>query len=188
MKENKNQKTILGFWIYIMTDLTMFAGLFAAFAVLRTNTFGGVAARNIIDLPFVLIETFLLLLSSFTCGIAVLFAEWKRIKSMMVFLGFTFLLGGGFLAMECSEFVHLFAQGNTPQRSAFLSSYFSLVGTHGLHIFVGLFWLSILFVYLLRRGITESMMRKMTLFGIFWHFLDIVWIFIFTFVYLMGVL
>lgn len=186
MQENKNDKNILGFWIYLMTDLTMFAGLFAAFAVLRTNTFGGPAMRDIIDLPFVLVETFLLLASSFTSGIAVLSAQWGQVKNMMIFLSLTFLLGASFLGMELYEFHHLFVEGNTFTRSASLSSYFSLVGTHGLHIFAGLLWLLILFIYILKRGLTKSAVRKLTLFGIFWHFLDLVWIFIFTIVYLMG--
>lgn len=186
MEETKNEKTLLGFWIYLMTDLTMFAGLFAAYAVLRTNTFGGPPMRDIVNLPFVLIETLVLLLSSFTSGIAVLSATLGRIKSMVLMLCLTFLLGASFLGMELYEFHNLFIEGNTFQRSGFLSSYFGLVGTHGLHIFAGLIWLMILLVFVARKGLTKGMVRKLTLFGIFWHFLDIVWIFIFTFVYLMG--
>lgn len=187
MNKEAYEKTILGFWIYLMTDLTMFAGLFAAFAVLRGNTFGGPAARNITNLPYVLIETFILLISSFTCGIGVLAASNGSKKIAWTFLSTTFLLGFSFLIMELLEFQHLFQEGNTFQRSAFLSSYFSLVGTHGLHITVGLFWMLILLVYIAKNGFTQGAIRKLTLLGLFWHFLDIVWIFIFTIVYLMGV-
>jgi|SRR5579885_1377905 len=183
----QSDKNYFGFWVYLMTDLIMFAGLFAAFAVLRNNTFGGPSGKNIFDLPFVLIETVLLLTSSFTCGLAVLSAVRNKKKGTICLLGLTFLLGAGFLAMELYEFSHLFEEGNTFQKSAFLSSYFSLVGTHGLHITAGLIWMIILFLYILKKGLTKGSVRKLTLFGLFWHFLDIVWIFIFTIVYLMGV-
>jgi cytochrome o ubiquinol oxidase subunit 3 len=186
MKKEMYDKTIMGFWIYLMTDLTMFAGLFAAFAVLRGSTFGGPAMRDIVDLPYVLMETLILLVSSFTCGIGVLMAKNGSKKNALIFLFITFLLGIGFVGMELNEFGHLFQEGNTFQRSAFLSSYFSLVGTHGLHITAGLIWMLILFVSILKKGFTEGLVRKFTLLGIFWHFLDIVWIFIFTIVYLMG--
>lgn len=186
MDKETHNKTVLGFWIYLMTDLTMFAALFAAFAVLRGNTFGGPAARDIINLPYVLIETLILLLSSFTCGIGVQAANNENKKSALVFLYSTFILGLSFVGMEIFEFIHLFQEGNTFQRSAFLSSYFSLVGTHGIHISVGLLWMFILFIYILKKGFTEGLIRKLTLLGIFWHFLDIVWIFIFAIVYLIG--
>lgn len=186
MNTEAKEKTILGFWIYLMTDLTMFAGLFAAFAVLRGNTFGGPSARDIINLPLVLIETLILLISSFTCGVGVLMAHNGNKKNAMVFLYSTFFLGISFLVMELFEFSHLFQEGNTFQKSAFLSSYFSLVGTHGLHITAGLLWLLILFIFIKKKGLTDGLVGKLTLFGIFWHFLDIVWIFIFSIVYLMG--
>jgi cytochrome o ubiquinol oxidase subunit III len=186
MKKESIETTKLGFWIYLMTDLTMFAGLFAAFAVLRGNTFGGPSARDIIDLPYVLVETLLLLTSSFTCGIGVWLAQSGDKKNALPFMYLTFLFGLGFLGMELFEFRHLFQEGNTFQRSAFLSSYFSLVGTHGLHITAGLLWMLILFIYNMKKGFTEGLLRKFILLGIFWHFLDIVWIFIFSIVYLMG--
>lgn len=184
----RTSKTFLGFWVYLMTDLTMFAGLFAAFAVLRANTFGGPTSRDIIDLPFVFTDTCILLFSSFTAGLAVLFASAKKMSGVVVSLCITFLLGASFVGMELSEFSRLFANGYSFHRSAFLSSYFALVGTHGLHITVGLLWMAILFCFLIKRGLTESNVRKLTLLSIFWHFLDIVWIFIFTIVYLMGVI
>ena len=183
----KASKTYFMFWAYLMTDLLMFAGLFAAFAVLRGSTFGGPSEKEIYQLPLVLIETFILLVSSYTAGLAVYFANRGHIKAVYGFLYATGILGASFLALELSEFTHLIQEGNSFTRSGFLSSYFSLVGTHGLHITVGLLWLVILLAYLAKRGLRESMVRKVTLFSIFWHFLDIVWIFIFSIVYLMGV-
>ena len=186
--DEKAEKTFLGFWIYLMTDLLMFGGLFAAFAVLRTNTFGGPSGRDIIELPYILAETLILLVSSFLCGLSVLSAINGQSKRVIWFLGITFLLGATFLGMEVHDFHHLFVEGDTVQRSGFLTSYWSLVGTHGLHITVGLLWMSILWVYISTKGLTEGAKRKLTLLGIFWHFLDLVWIFIFTIVYLLGVL
>lgn len=182
------EKTFLGFWIYLMTDLLMFGGLFATFAVLRTNTFGGPSARDIIDLPYILAETLILLVSSSLIGLAVLAAINGQTKRAIWFVGMTFVLGATFLGMEIFDFHHSFVEGASFQRSGFLTAYYSLVGTHGLHITVGLFWMSILWVYILTQGLTEGAKRKLTLLGIFWHFLDLVWIFIFTIVYLMGVL
>lgn len=179
-------KVFFGFWIYLMTDLIMFAALFAAYAVLRNNTFGGPSGRDIFDLPFVLVETIILLTSSFVTGIAVLSAHKGESKKALVLLAATLLLGLSFLAMEVYEFSHLVGEGHSWQASAFLSSFFALVGTHGLHIFGGIIWLVILMGFVLKRGFTHSNLRKLTLFSLFWHFLDVVWIFIFTIVYLMA--
>ncbi len=186
--DEEAEKTFLGFWIYLMTDLLMFGGLFATFAVLRTNTFGGPSGRDIINLPYILAETLILLVSSSLIGLAVLAAINGQTKKAIWFLGTTFLLGATFLGMELYDFHHSFVEGASFQRSGFLTAYYSLVGTHGLHITVGLFWMSILLAYILRQGLTVGAKRKLTLLGIFWHFLDLVWIFIFTIVYLMGVL
>lgn len=183
----KASKTYFLFWTYLMTDLLMFAGLFAAFAVLRGSTFGGPGEKEIYSLPLVLAETIILLVSSYTAGLAVYFANRGKTKAVMGLLYTTGVLGASFLALELTEFSHLIHEGNSFRRSAFLSSYFSLVGTHGIHITAGLLWLVILLVFLAKRGLRESMVRKITLFSTFWHFLDIVWIFIFTIVYLMGV-
>ncbi len=185
--EQKASKTYFLFWAYLMTDLLMFAGLFAAFAVLRGSTFGGPGEAAIYNLPLVLVETFILLISSYTAGLAVYFANQGKTKAVFGLLYATGLLGASFVTLELTEFVHLIADGNSFTRSAFLSSYFTLVGTHGLHITVGLLWLIILLIFLGRRGLRTSMVRKITLFSMFWHFLDIVWIFIFSIVYLMGV-
>lgn len=183
-----NEKVFFGFWIYLMTDLLMFAALFATFAVLRNNTFGGISMEEIFNGPFILTETMLLLTSSFTAGLGMIYAYHKNKTMTLIFLTVTFLLGAGFLGMELSEFSHLFAEGNTPQKSAFLSSFFTLVGTHGLHITVGLLWLIVCMSLVATRGFTNNVLSKLTRFSMFWHFLDIVWIFIFTIVYLMGVL
>jgi cytochrome o ubiquinol oxidase subunit 3 len=185
-QHHAEDKITFGFWVYLMTDLIMFAALFAAYAVLRHNTFGGLSEKQLFNLPFVLIETLILLTSSFTCGLGMLAARnASKLKTLTAF-GITFLLGAAFLTMELSEFSHLVTDGNSWQKSAFLSSFFTLVGTHGLHIASGLLWLGILFIYILAKGINASAIRKLTLFSMFWHFLDIVWIFIFTIVYLMG--
>jgi cytochrome o ubiquinol oxidase subunit 3 len=181
-----DETTFLGFWIYLMTDLVMFAVLFATYAVLRTATAEGPTTHDLFDLPFVLKETLILLTSSFTMGLTMLAAKSKKVGAVISWLVVTGVLGAVFLAMEISEFTHFIEGGATFTRSAFLSAYFSLVGTHGLHIAAGLLWVVILLGVIIRRGLTGSTMRKLTLLSLFWHFLDIVWIFIFTIVYLMG--
>jgi len=177
---------LFGFWVYLMTDCILFATLFATYWVLQDGTFGGPAATELWDLPFVLAETVVLLASSFSCGLAMLSAPSKR--KMLAWFGVTFLLGGTFLFLELSEFARFVHEGNGWQRSAFLSGFFTLVGTHGFHITVGLVWLVILLVPMMRQGVNEISLRRLTYFRMFWHFLDVVWIFIFTIVYLMGVL
>lgn len=181
-------KTLFGFWVYMLTDLLMFATLFATYAVLHGSTFGGEGSEKLFSLPLAFAETILLLTSSFTCGIGMLFARAKDLSKTLWLFGITFILGAAFLGLEVSEFSTLISEGNTPQRSAFLSAFFTLVGTHGLHIISGLLWLGIMLIYLKRRGLTESGIRKLTLLSIFWHLLDVVWIFIFSIVYLMGAL
>lgn len=181
-------KTTFGFWIYLMTDLVLFATLFATYAVLKNNTFGGPSSNDLFNIPFVLVETMLLLTSSFTAGLAMLAAHRKAQSQVLVWLGITFTLGASFLAMELYEFHHLVSEGHSWRSSGFLSGFFTLVATHGLHIFVGLLWLSVLIIQVLKKGFTGGVMRRLSLFSMFWHFLDIVWIFIFTIVYLMGVI
>src|SRR3989344_4701148 len=187
-QHHTDDKSLLGFWIYLMTDLIMFAALFATYAVLRNNTFGGPTEKDLFNLPFVFIETLILLSSSFTSGLAML-AALKGLKNQtLLWLGATFLLGAAFLTMELMEFSKLFNEGATFQKSAFLSSYFTLVGTHGFHIAIGLLWLLVSMAILWRRGLNRTILSQLTRLNFFWHFLDIVWIFIFSFVYLMGVL
>jgi cytochrome o ubiquinol oxidase subunit 3 len=180
--------TVFGFWIYIMTDCILFATLFATYAVLGKNFAGGPTGKDLFDLSYVLKETFCLLLSSVTYGFAMLaFGKAKR-KQVLLWLAVTFLLGLSFIGMELNEFHHLIAEGNGPDRSAFLSSFFTLVGTHGLHVTCGLIWMAVMMVQIARRNFEVSISRRMMCLSLFWHFLDIVWICVFTIVYLMGVL
>jgi cytochrome o ubiquinol oxidase subunit III len=187
-EEAKLDKASFGFWVYLMTDLLMFAVLFAAYSVLHGNIYNGPASKDIFNLPFALSETLILLTSSFTSGLGMLAAHDKSKKQVLFWFGITFLLGIAFLGLELSEFSKLYHEGNSWHRSAFLSSFFTLVGTHGLHITFGLLWMFICMVKVWTNGLTTSITRKLTLLSLFWHFLDIVWIFIFTIVYLMGVL
>lgn len=187
-EQETTQKTTLGFWVYLMTDCVLFASLFAAYAVLRNNTAGGVGGSEIFDLPFVLVETLILLTSSFTCGLALLSAYRRDKTGVFAWLGVTFLLGVSFLGMELYEFTQLVQEGHSWRASAFLSAFFTLVGTHGLHITAGLLWMTVLLRRVYKRGFSPSNLRRLTMFSLFWHFLDIVWIFIFTIVYLMGVI
>jgi cytochrome o ubiquinol oxidase subunit 3 len=180
------EKKTLGFWIYLMTDLVLFASLFATFAVLRNNTAGGPGGSQLFDMPFVLLETMILLTSSFTVGLAILGSNRGYKKQTIFWLLVTFALGAAFLSLELSEFTHLASEGNSWARSGFLSSFFTLVGTHGLHIAIGLIWLAVMVVRLVQRGFKETDLKRLALFGLFWHFLDVVWIFIFSIVYLIG--
>ena len=188
--EHEEQKStkMLGFWIYLMTDCILFASLFATYIVLTPGTYGGPSGRDIFDMPFVLAETLILLTSSFTCGLAVIAAQNKRKVYALVALGITFLLGTAFLTLELTEFTSLVREGHSWQASAFLSAFFTLVGTHGLHIAVGLLWIIVMVWHVMHSGLTAGNVRRLTLFSLFWHFLDIIWIFIFTIVYLMGVI
>lgn len=181
-------KTAFGFWVYLMTDCVLFATLFVTYAVLHNNTFGGPSGKELFDLPFVLTETLILLTSSFSCGLAVLASQRGAKQLGLACLALTFLLGAAFLGLELTEFTQLVHEGNSWQRSGFLSAFFTLVGTHGLHIASGLIWAIVLMTHIVRQGFTEHTTRRLTLFSMFWHFLDVVWIFIFSLVYLLGVL
>ncbi len=185
---DQDAKPYVGFWIYLMTDCILFASLFATYAVLRNNTFGGPSGSDLFSLPFVLTETLILLASSFACGLGVLAARIGDKKQVLTWFGITFLLGLAFLGLEIQEFSEFIHDGNGPDRSAFLSAFFTLVGTHGLHISAGLLWMGVLMARIFRRGLNGSSLKRLVLLSLFWHFLDVVWIFIFTIVYLMGVL
>jgi len=180
------EKKTLGFWIYLMTDCILFAALFATFAVLRTGTAGGPNGHELFDMPYVLVETMILLTSSFTIGMALLGSVRGFKKQAIFWLVLTFLLGIAFLTMEVTEFRNLIVEGNGPSRSGFLSAYFTLVATHGLHIAVGLLWMIVIIVRLVHFNFRKTDLNRLALLGLFWHFLDIVWIFIFTIVYLVG--
>lgn len=181
-----NSDETLGFWLYLMTDCLVFASLFATYMVLRGNTAGGPSGESIFSLPYVFVETILLLTSSLMSGLALLAARQNRRQQVLVYLVLTGLLGAAFLGMELAEFSGLVADGHSWKQSAFLSSYFGLVGTHGLHIFIGLVWLIASMWYVFKRGLNGRLLQRLTLFTLFWHFLDIVWICIFTLVYLIG--
>jgi cytochrome o ubiquinol oxidase subunit III len=188
MKANHEDKPLLGFWLYLMSDCILFAGLFATYAVLQYATFGGPSAQDLADLPFVFGETMLLLTSSFTIGLALLAGKRGRKGLLLAGLAATFALGVAFLGMEIAEFRHLVAEGHGPSQSAFLSAFFTLVGTHGMHVFFGLLWMLVVAAHVLLRGLSGATLRRLTMLALFWHFLDIVWVCLFTFVYLVGAL
>lgn len=187
MKHNHAaDRALFGFWAYLMTDLLMFATLFATYAVLRNATFGGPSGAELFKLPNALTETMILLASSFTCGLAMLAVRANRVKQAVWWFTATVVLGVAFLGIELSEFSELIASGNGPQRNAFLSSFFTLVGTHGLHIATGLLWMVVALAQVKIHGLKPFIVSKLERLSLFWHFLDIVWIFIFTTVYLMS--
>jgi cytochrome o ubiquinol oxidase subunit 3 len=177
-----------GFWIYLMTDLVLFASIFATFAVLSRNYAGGPTGKDLFDLRYLFVETMALLFSSATFGLAVLALHNERKASILVWLAVTFLLGSVFIGMEINEFYGMIQSGNGPQRSAFLSAFFTLVGTHGAHVSCGLIWLAVMMGQVAGKGLTLPVRSRLIRLSMFWHFLDIVWIGVFTIVYLMGVL
>ena len=185
-EEHHESPVVFGFWLYLMTDCIIFGTLFAVFAVLRTQFNGGPNGHEVFELSGVGIETAILLFSSITYGFGMIAAHANKISTMRVWLGVTFLLGLGFLFMEIREFSHMIAEGNGPDRSAFLSSFFTLVGTHGLHVTMGFIWLVTLMVQVQKHGLIAANKRRLMCLSMFWHFLDVIWIGVFTFVYLMG--
>lgn len=176
---------IFGFWIYILSDCILFATIFATFAVLHTSVFGGSGIKELSSIPYILTETIALLTSSFTYGLAILALYNSDSKKIIKWLVITFLLGFLFVGMEFNEFKNLLSDGHGWQSSAALSSFFTLVGTHGLHVVIGLFWMIVLTAQILIFGITPIIKKRLTYLGLFWAFLDIVWIFVYTIVYLM---
>ncbi|RDI99005.1 cytochrome o ubiquinol oxidase subunit III [Dyella solisilvae] len=180
--------TLLGFWVYLMSDCLVFACLFAAYGVLGRQFAGGPTAAEVLEIPTVALNTALLLLSSITYGFAVLEMQRDRQSPMLGWLVVTGLLGLGFLTIELREFAHLISIGAGPQRSAFLSSFFTLVGTHGLHVTTGILWMIVLIIQVLKKGLITANKRRLMCLSMFWHFLDVVWVGVFSFVYLMGVL
>ena len=180
--------TSLGFWLYLMSDCLIFAALFATYGVLGRNYAGGPSGKDLFDLSLVAINTAFLLMSSITFGFAMLQKQKKNVNGTLLWLAITGLLGAAFLAVELYEFHHLIHQGATPQTSAFLSSFFTLVGTHGIHVTFGLIWLITLMIQIKKHGLINENVRRINCLSMFWHFLDVVWIGVFTIVYLMGVL
>lgn len=184
--EHHENNTVFGFWLYLMTDCLLFASFFATYAVLFMNTAGGVSGKDIFELNFVALETAALLVSSITFGFAMLGAQKQNRKAALSWLAVTWVLGASFIGMEVYEFHHLIIHGHGPQTSAFLTAFFSLVGLHGLHVTAGLVWMTIMFIEVSRRGLPEQTVTRLSCLSLFWHFLDIVWICVFTVVYLMG--
>jgi len=182
------EEKALGFWLYLMSDAIIFALLFATYVVMVPNTAGGPTGKTLFSLNRAFAETMLLLCSSLTFGLASLSVRSGRRYLALAWLAVTVLLGAGFLALEISEFTGMYAQGAGPQRSGFLSAFFTLVGTHGMHVTMGLIWIPILSLQALVKGLTAPVTSRLFRLGLFWHFLDIVWIGIFSIVYLPGIL
>jgi len=175
-----------GFWIFLLSDFIMFSGLFAAYAVLSGNTAGGPTGPELFNLRNVFIETMCLLFSSYTCGLGALSAERRQRDRFYVFALFTFVLGAAFLFIEISEFAGMVSNGAGPSRSAFLSGFFTLVGMHGAHVTSGLVWLTYMVAQVIAKGLRPHVLRRLLCFSLFWHALDIIWVGVFTLVYLMG--
>jgi cytochrome o ubiquinol oxidase subunit III len=175
-----------GFWIFILSDIVMFSGLFAAYAVLSGNTAGGPTGPELFNLRNVFIETMCLLLSSYTCGLGALSAEWRQAGRFLIFAALTFVLGAAFLFIEFSEFAGMVSKGAGPSRSAFLSAFFTLVGMHGTHVTIGLLWLIYVVAQVIAKGLRPAVLRRLLCFSLFWHALDIIWIGVMTLVYLIG--
>ena len=186
-EDHPEGSTNLGFWLYLMSDSLIFAALFATYAVLGRNYAAGPAPTDLFDLKLIAVATTILLVSSITYGVAMIRAENSARTGTLVWLGVTGLLGIAFLGLEAYEFYHLIAEGAGPQRSAFLSSFFALVGTHGLHVAFGIVWLVVLMVQVSKLGLTPENHRRLMCLSMFWHFLDLIWIGVFSVVYLMGV-
>jgi cytochrome o ubiquinol oxidase subunit 3 len=178
----------LGFWIYLMSDAVIFALLFATYAVMYRNYAGGPTGQTLFDLVHTFAETLLLLCSSIAYGFVSLAVARARRVQAQLWLGVAFLLGLGFVLMELAEFNAMIAQGAGPDRSGFLSAFFTLVGTHGTHVSLGLIWILVMMAQISVKGLTAPVRSRLLRLGMFWHFLDIMWIGIFSIVYLMGVL
>jgi len=185
-RTQESRLNILGFWIFLGAEVALFATLFATYLVLFQRTGSGPTAKELFEVEDVLIETLLLLTSSFTCGLAVFEMRRGRLSGLLTWLLVTLLLGAGFITFEIREFIHYVHEGATMQTSAFLSSFFVLVGTHGAHVSLGIGWMILIIIQLLQRGLTPRTARKVFIVSLYWHFLDVVWIFIFTLVYLTG--
>jgi cytochrome o ubiquinol oxidase subunit III len=180
--------TLLGFWIYLMSDALLFATIFATFGVLSSSFAGGPGPRELFDLGLVAANTAILLISALTCGLAMISLQSGRLGATRGWLVVTALLGVAFVGVELHEFGELIAEGATPQRSGYLSAFFTLVGTHGLHVTFGVVWIAVMLVQLGQRGLHPDNRRRLLCLSMFWHFLDVIWIGVFTFVYLLGVL
>jgi cytochrome o ubiquinol oxidase subunit III len=175
-----------GFWLFILSDMALFAALFAAYAVLSNSTAGGPTHAQVINIRHVFIETMCLLVSSYTCGLGALSVERRRVDRLLALAALTFVLGASFLFIEVSDFAGMVRIGATPSRSAFLSAFWVLVGTHGAHVTGGLVWLMYMVAQILAKGLRPHVLRRLLCFSLFWHALDIVWVGVLTVVYLIG--
>ena len=185
---SKRTVVAYGFWIFILSDVAMFSGLFAAFAVLSHRTAGGPTGLEVINLYHVFIETMFLLASSYACGLGALSAERQQRDRYLVFAALTFVLGAAFLFIEISDFFAMAGMGAGPTRSAFLSAFFLLVGMHGTHVTLGLLWLAYMMAQVVFKGLRPHVLRRLLCFSLFWHALDMIWVGVLTLVYLMGAL
>lgn len=179
-------KTTFGFWLYLLTDLMFFATIFATYAVLKNGTFGGPGARELFSVPYATIETLIMLTCAFVAGVGGAYAHRKSKGGAIFFLLFAFVLAGVVLGMIWHEFTHVFASGYDWRSSAYLSAYFTLIGTFALHLIIGMLWTIVLLPPVFKVGITPLHLKRLSCLRIFWQFLNIVWVFIFTFVYLLG--
>jgi len=180
--------TELGFWIYLMSDALIFATLFATFGVLRSSFAGGPTPHELFDLRVVGVNTAVLLVSALTCGLSMIALQAGRVGQVRLWLAVTALLGAAFVGIELYEFRNMIDEGATPRRSAYLSAFFTLVGTHGLHVTLGIVWIGVMLVQLGQRGLHAQNHRRLLCLSMFWHFLDVIWIGVFTFVYLLGMM
>lgn len=180
----QNRMNILGFWIFLGAEIILFGTLFAMYGVLNARYAGGPTPKDLFEIKGIMVETILLLTSSFTCGLAIFEMRRNNRNGLLLWFIITLLLGAGFVFMEVTEFINYVHEGATMQTSAFLSSFFVLLGTHGLHVSMGIGWATMVIIQISRRGLTPVTARKTYIIGLYWHFLDVVWIFIFTFVYL----
>jgi cytochrome o ubiquinol oxidase subunit 3 len=183
---SKRIVTGYGFWIFILSDMVMFSAFFATYAVLLGQTAGGPSGHDLFELRNVAIETALLLASSFTCGLASIAADTRNTTWFQLAMAITCIFGLGFLTLEVQEFASLAARGAGPTRSAFLSAFFTLVGCHGLHVSAGILWLLTMMAQVYAKGFRADIQRRILCFALFWHALDIIWIAVFTVVYLLG--
>lgn len=184
--QKQDARTIFGFWVYLMTDCILFATLFATYIVLHNGTYGGLPGSRIFSLPLALAQTMILLTSSFSCGLGMVAARRYKKGGVILAFAISFLLGAAFIGLEIHEFWEMVKEGNSWRRSGFLTAFFSLVGTHGCHVTIGLLWMLILLPQVAVRGLGSTRMRRLICLSTYWHFLDIVWIFLFTVVYLMA--
>lgn len=186
LPEDYIENRTYGFWLYLMSDCVLFAVLFAVYAVLHNNYAGGPGPKELFELKSVLAETLCLLTSTLTCALMIYAVHRDKKNQALFWLFLTFALGGAFISLEIKEFYHLISEGNTPSRSAFLSSFFTLVGTHGAHVTMGLLWITVMMAQVFVKELRITVKIRLFLFSLYWHFLDIIWICIFTLVYLLG--